>query len=126
MLVGTEVHQRALTRHNTRRGVFPVNPVPSHPGRYHHQHRGAFSQCCRSLAHFCTPPHLTAQVAATVEVTWVTPRILTPAQLQGLKERLDGWVGRVAAVAMALESESVGMLAAVNGGGAAAAVGVSA
>ncbi|PNW70800.1 hypothetical protein CHLRE_17g734516v5 [Chlamydomonas reinhardtii] len=66
------------------------------------------------------------EVAATVEVTWVTPRILTPAQLQGLKERLDGWVGRVAAVAMALESESVGMLAAVNGGGAAAAVGVSA
>ncbi len=69
-----------------------------------------------------------SQVASIVEVSWVTPRILTPAQLRGLKTRLDGWVGRVAAVAAALESESVGMLAAAGGGSAAAAaaVGVSA
>ncbi|KAG2429451.1 hypothetical protein HYH02_014033 [Chlamydomonas schloesseri] len=68
------------------------------------------------------------EVASIVEVSWVTPRILTPAQLRGLKTRLDGWVGRVAAVAAALESESVGMLAAAGGGSAAAAaeVGVSA
>ncbi len=56
----------------------------------------------------------------------MTPRILTPAQLRGLKGRLDGWVGRVAAVAAALESESVGMLAAAGGGTGGAAVGVSA
>ncbi|KAG2487135.1 hypothetical protein HYH03_014248 [Edaphochlamys debaryana] len=52
------------------------------------------------------------EVAGTVEVRWVTPRILTPEQLRGLKGRLDGWVGKVAAVAASLESESVGMVAA--------------
>lgn len=50
-----------------------------------------------------------------VDVTWVTPRILTRDQLAGLKARLDGWVGRVAGVASALEDESVGMMLAVDG-----------
>ncbi|KXZ53762.1 hypothetical protein GPECTOR_6g679 [Gonium pectorale] len=52
------------------------------------------------------------EVDGAVNVTWVTPRILTTEQLAGLKSRLDGWVGKVAAVASSLESESVGMVAA--------------
>lgn len=54
-------------------------------------------------------------VSGHVDVTWVTPRILTRDQLAGLKARLDGWVGRVAGVASALEDESVGMMLAVDG-----------
>ncbi|GFR40383.1 hypothetical protein Agub_g933 [Astrephomene gubernaculifera] len=54
------------------------------------------------------------EVSGIVDVSWVTPRILTRDQLAGLKARLDGWAGRVAAVAAALESESVGVVAAVG------------
>ncbi|GLC46825.1 hypothetical protein PLESTB_001799400 [Pleodorina starrii] len=52
------------------------------------------------------------EVDGAVDVSWVTPRVLVTDQLVGLKGRLDTWVGKVAAVASALENESVGMMAA--------------
>ncbi|PNH01687.1 26S proteasome non-ATPase regulatory subunit 13 [Tetrabaena socialis] len=52
------------------------------------------------------------EVDSAVDVKWVTPRILTADQMRVLKGQLDSWVGKVAAVAAALENESVGMVAA--------------
>lgn len=49
------------------------------------------------------------QVDGTVAVTWVQSRVLTAAQLAGLKGRLDAWVSKVNAVGMTLEQESIGV-----------------
>ncbi|EFJ46340.1 26S proteasome regulatory complex [Volvox carteri f. nagariensis] len=51
------------------------------------------------------------EVDGAVDVSWVTPRVLVTEQLVGLKGRLDSWVSKVAAVAAALEDESVGVMA---------------
>ncbi|GIL82247.1 hypothetical protein Vretimale_7223 [Volvox reticuliferus] len=51
------------------------------------------------------------EVDGAVDVSWVTPRVLVTEQLVGLKGRLDTWVGKVGAVAAALENESVGIMA---------------
>ncbi|GIL67188.1 hypothetical protein Vafri_20621 [Volvox africanus] len=51
------------------------------------------------------------EVDGAVDVSWVTPRVLVTEQLVGLKGRLDNWVGKVGAVAAALENESVGIMA---------------
>ncbi|MEW5298902.1 MAG: hypothetical protein WDW38_004824 [Sanguina aurantia] len=51
------------------------------------------------------------QVDSSVCVSWVQPRILTKPQIAGLKLRLDAWIGKVTAVTMTLENESVGVVA---------------
>ncbi len=49
------------------------------------------------------------QVAQEVQVSWVQTRMLTKAQISGLKERLDAWVSRVEAVSSQVEGEALGM-----------------
>lgn len=51
------------------------------------------------------------QVASTVSISWVQPRILTKPQLAGLQQRLDNWVGKVTSLAASLEDHSVGVTA---------------
>ncbi|GLI63498.1 hypothetical protein VaNZ11_006480 [Volvox africanus] len=51
------------------------------------------------------------EVDGAVDVSWVTPRVLVTEQLVGLKGRLDTWIGKLGAVAAALENESVGIMA---------------
>lgn len=50
------------------------------------------------------------QVVGTVSVSWVQPRVLTKPQIQGLRDRLDGWIDKVTAATMTLERESVGVV----------------
>ncbi|WIA38408.1 hypothetical protein OEZ86_001734 [Tetradesmus obliquus] len=49
------------------------------------------------------------QVAQEVSVSWVASRVLTTAQITGLKDRLDGWISRVNAASTTLEQESIGV-----------------
>lgn len=49
------------------------------------------------------------QVRSVVEVQWVQPRVLTKPQIQGLKDRLDGWISKVGAARLSLEQETVGV-----------------
>ena len=50
------------------------------------------------------------QVEGVVEVSWVQSRILTPTQVQGLKERLDQWISKVQSASMTLEQETIGVV----------------
>jgi hypothetical protein len=50
-----------------------------------------------------------AQVDQEVVVWWVQPRVLTKPQIAGLKERLDGWLGKVNTVSAQLEGEAHSM-----------------
>jgi len=50
------------------------------------------------------------QVADTVQVSWVQPRVLTLPQIDGLRGRLDTWITKVTSAAVTLEQESVGLL----------------
>eukprot|EP00877_Chromochloris_zofingiensis_P005250 jgi/Chrzof1/14726/Cz09g13170.t1 len=49
------------------------------------------------------------QVEQAVAVSWVQPRILTMPQIQGLKDRLDGWISKVQAISTTLEQQSLGV-----------------
>ena len=46
------------------------------------------------------------QVASTVRVTWVQPRVLLPPQVAELRARLDGWFDKVHAARLSLEAEA--------------------
>ncbi len=46
------------------------------------------------------------QVAGTVRVTWVQPRVLLQPQVAELRARLDGWIDKVHAARLELESAS--------------------
>lgn len=46
------------------------------------------------------------QVAGTVRVTWVQPRVLLPPQVAELRARLDGWIDKVHAARLELENAS--------------------
>jgi 26S proteasome regulatory subunit N9 len=46
------------------------------------------------------------QVAGTVRITWVQPRVLLPPQVAELRTRLDGWITKVHAARLALEAEA--------------------
>lgn len=46
------------------------------------------------------------QVAGTVRVTWVQPRVLLLPQVAELRARLDGWIGKVTAARLSLENEA--------------------
>jgi 26S proteasome regulatory subunit N9 len=59
-----------------------------------------------ACAAFC---RLLPQVAQEVSVSWVASRVLTTAQITGLKDRLDGWISRVNAISTTLEQESIGV-----------------
>jgi 26S proteasome regulatory subunit N9 len=50
------------------------------------------------------------QVEGSVHISWVQPRILTKPQIQGLKDRLDVWISKVASAAVTLENESGGVV----------------
>lgn len=54
-------------------------------------------------------PPVSLQVAQEVTVSWVASRVLTKAQVSGLKERLDGWISKVNAISNTLEQESIGV-----------------
>lgn len=47
-------------------------------------------------------------------MSWVQPRMLTKPQIQGLKERLDGWLGKVNAINRELEEVSLGVAEAAH------------
>jgi 26S proteasome regulatory subunit N9 len=49
------------------------------------------------------------EVDGAVEVTWVAPRVLTMPQIEGLRERLDGWADKVGTAALILEKEAAGV-----------------
>lgn len=42
-------------------------------------------------------------------MSWVASRVLTKGQVQGLKERLDGWISKVNVITNTLEQESIGV-----------------
>lgn len=46
------------------------------------------------------------QVDSTVQVSWVQPKVLTLPQITDLKGRLDGWLNKVHATALAVEVET--------------------
>ena len=46
------------------------------------------------------------QVAGTVRITWVQPRVLLPPQVAELRARLDGWIDKVHAARLNLEAEA--------------------
>jgi 26S proteasome regulatory subunit N9 len=50
------------------------------------------------------------QVAGSVAVSWVAPRVLTPPQMELLRGRMEGWVSRVKGAAVMLEEEAVGVV----------------
>ena len=50
------------------------------------------------------------QVAGTVRITWVQPRVLLPPQVAELRARLDGWIDKVHAARLSLESEAPELL----------------
>ncbi len=51
------------------------------------------------------------QVASSVSINWVQPRVLTKPQLVGLQQRLDTWVSKVTSLAHSLEDHSLGVSA---------------
>lgn len=61
------------------------------------------------LPPLAVPLMCAVQVAQEVSVSWVASRVLTTAQITGLKDRLDGWISRVNAASTTLEQESIGV-----------------
>lgn len=51
------------------------------------------------------------QVDEEVQVSWVQPRALTRQQVAGLKDRLDTWISKVAAISSTLHQDSIGVAA---------------
>ena len=52
------------------------------------------------------------EVAGTVRVTWVQPRVLSLRQVEALSSRIDGWLGRVHSALLTVEAESPELLGA--------------
>ncbi len=50
------------------------------------------------------------QVAGKVQVSWVQPQVLTKQRIEGLKDRLDTWLGKVTQVSSTLEQETIGVV----------------
>lgn len=46
------------------------------------------------------------QVEGTVHVSWVQPRVLGIEQIKSLRDRLDGWTGKVHAALLSIEAET--------------------
>lgn len=44
-------------------------------------------------------------------MSWVQPRALTRQQVAGLKDRLDTWISKVAAISSTLHQDSIGVAA---------------
>ena len=51
------------------------------------------------------------QVDGTVYVSWVQPRVLGIAQIKSLRDRLDGWVGKVHTALVSVEAETPDLVA---------------
>nr|XP_043627664.1 26S proteasome non-ATPase regulatory subunit 13 homolog B-like [Erigeron canadensis] len=51
------------------------------------------------------------QVEGTVYVSWVQPRVLGIAQIKSLRDRLDGWVGKVHTALTSVEAETPDLVA---------------
>ncbi|KAL3152509.1 hypothetical protein ABBQ32_001542 [Trebouxia sp. C0010 RCD-2024] len=52
------------------------------------------------------------QVDGNVKVSWVQPRVLTNPQISALKDRLDGWIGKVTSASLVLEEGSLDVMVA--------------
>jgi len=46
------------------------------------------------------------QVEGTVHVSWVQPRVLGIQQIKSLRDRLDGWIGKVHTALLSIEAET--------------------
>ena len=44
------------------------------------------------------------QVKSRMQITWVQPRVLSMDQIKQMKERLDGWTGKVKNTLLSLEN----------------------
>lgn len=51
------------------------------------------------------------QVDATVQVSWVQPRVLTLEQAAGMKARLDDWISKVGTTSMILQEDQIAAIA---------------
>lgn len=52
------------------------------------------------------------EVAGSVQVSWVQPRVLTMPQIDAVRQRLDNWIGKVTGAALTLEEESADVMVA--------------
>jgi len=51
------------------------------------------------------------QVEGTVHVSWVQPRVLGISQVTSLRDRLDGWLGKVNTALLSVEAETPDLVA---------------